>query len=520
EQFIELWQEIRESSQLLPQLHTFFNKCFQNPKAGIADSSELLSLIQTYESQIDRIENLISQLNPFPVLAKIKSKIEVNLQQQQKTTAEAFEQLQNYQQQLDEIEAQLQQQIDAIEQKRYWWQEYWQTVPEYLKPEEEFTDLFELNFLRRFKLQFEVWQQQLGVTEIYLNRYQNLISDWIEGLKNPSEQNRHELRRIYLDNANVIGITCSQSAKGDFSKEFESFDVVIIDEVSKCTPPELLIPALKAKKLVLVGDHRQLPPMLNNDTIEEIAEELGTTTEELNYLKESLFKNLFESAPESIKKMLTIQYRMHPQIMGAINQFYEDNLECGLTNPDEQRSHNLANSNIQDNNHIVWVKTPQQLEFQEQKIGTSPINEKEIEVIEKICQQFEQTWSIRVNQGLPRKEVGIITFYGRQLKLIESTIDPKKYPSLHIRTGTVDRFQGMEREIIIVSMVRNNNQRNVGFAKKPERVNVAFSRAQELLVIIGCHSLFTEFTQYSKVAHIVNLHGGLIDVSDIFRSTN
>jgi superfamily I DNA and/or RNA helicase len=67
--------------------------------------------------------------------------------------------------------------------------------------------------------------------------------------------------------------------------------------------------------------------------IEEIAEELGTTTEELNYLKESLFKNLFESASENIKNMLTIQYRMHPQIMAGINQFYEDNLECGLTNP-------------------------------------------------------------------------------------------------------------------------------------------------------------------------------------------
>ncbi|NJK56585.1 MAG: hypothetical protein HC939_11575 [Pleurocapsa sp. SU_5_0] len=66
-------------------------------------------------------------------------------------------------------------------------------------------------------------------------------------MENPSEQNRHELRRIYLDNANIIGITCSQSAKGDFSQEFKSFDVVIIDEVSKCTPPELLIPALKAK---------------------------------------------------------------------------------------------------------------------------------------------------------------------------------------------------------------------------------------------------------------------------------
>jgi superfamily I DNA and/or RNA helicase len=255
--------------------------------------------------------------------------------------------------------------------------------------------------------------------------------------------------------------------------------------------------------------------MLNDDTIEEIAEQLGSTREELNYLKESLFKNLFESAPESIKKMLTIQYRMHPQIMAGINQFYENNLECGLTNPDEQRPHYLANSNIKDNNHIVWIKTPLNLEFREQQDGTSVINEKEIKVIEKICRQFEQTWSIRVKQGQPRKEIGIITFYGRQLKLIESRIDPKKFPSLHIRTGTVDRFQGMERQVIIVSMVRNNSQKNIGFAKTPERVNVAFSRAQELLLIVGCHSLFTQFPIYSKVAHIVSLHGGLSDVLDI-----
>ncbi|WP_052055971.1 AAA domain-containing protein [Myxosarcina sp. GI1] len=520
EQFIELWQEIRESSQLLPQLHTFFNKCFQNPKTGIADSSELSSLVKTHESQIEQIENLIPQLNPFPVLSKIKSKIDIDLQQQQKTTVEAFERLQDSQAQLDEIKTQLQQQTNAIEQERHWWQEYWQTVPKDLRPEEEFADLFELNFLRKFRLQFEIWRQQLGGTEAYLNRYQNLISDWIERLKNPSEQNRHELRRIYLDNANVIGITCSQSARGDFSKEFKSFDVVIIDEVSKCTPPELLIPALKAKKLVLVGDHRQLPPMLNNDTVEEIAEELGTTTEELKYLKQSLFKNLFESAPESIKKMLTIQYRMHPQIMGAINQFYEDNLECGLTNPEEQRAHYLANSYIKNNNHVVWVKTPLNQEFKEIFHSPGYTNPKEIEVIENICQQFEQTWSVKVRQGQPRKEIGIITFYGRQLKLIEDILDFDKFPSLHIRTGTVDRFQGMERQVIIVSMVRNNERKNVGFAKKPERVNVAFSRAQELLVIIGCHSLFTKSTEYSEIAHLANLHGGLIDVSDIFQATN
>ncbi|MFO5472826.1 MAG: AAA domain-containing protein, partial [Dolichospermum sp.] len=87
-----------------------------------------------------------------------------------------------------------------------------------------------------------------------------------------------------------------------------------------------------------------------------------------------------------------------------------------------------------------------------------------------------------------------------------------------IRTGTVDRFQGMERPVVIVSMVRNNHQGDVGFANKPERVNVAFSRAQELLIIVGCHDLFTGKSgtvgnMYSEVANTVNHHGGFIDVS-------
>jgi superfamily I DNA and/or RNA helicase len=76
----------------------------------------------------------------------------------------------------------------------------------------------------------------------------------------------------------------------------------------------------------------------------------------------------------------------------------------------------------------------------------------------------------------------------------------------------------MERPVVIVSMVRNNHQGDVGFANKPERVNVAFSRAQELLVIVGCHDLFTAKpgtvgNMYSEVANTVNYHGGFIDVS-------
>ncbi|MEH1781850.1 MAG: AAA domain-containing protein [Nostoc sp.] len=92
--------------------------------------------------------------------------------------------------------------------------------------------------------------------------------------------------------------------------------------------------------------------------------------------------------------------------------------------------------------------------------------------------------------------------------------------NLNFFIGTVDRFQGMERPVVIVSMVRNNRG-DVGFAKKTERVNVAFSRAQELLVIVGCHSLFTQQrgqigNMYSEVSNIVRLHGGFVDVSRLF----
>lgn len=115
----------------------------------------------------------------------------------------------------------------------------------------------------------------------------------------------------------------------------------------------------------------------------------------------------------------------------------------------------------------------------------------------------------------------MITFYGAQLRKIDERLQSKHFPSLQITTGTVDRFQGMERPVVIVSMVRNNSRGDVGFAKKPERVNVAFSRAQELLVIVGCHSLFTQQrgqvgSMYSNVSNIVRLHGGFVDVSRLF----
>ncbi|MEB3340510.1 AAA domain-containing protein [Okeania sp.] len=522
QELVAILKEIDSQTGVNPEISDLVKQYLEwQPLQILNDKSNFAEKVNYWENSLNQLKKISPQLQPFTVLKEIKNILQERLNTIQEKADKLPEKIESCQTKINQIKTELEQTLPTnLIQERNWWKLAWSKIPENLKPAVEETELFAIELLHKIKLQQKNWQQELETEETLLNQHQKFIQDWIKKLKQPSEKDSNELRKIYLDNANVIGITCVQAASRNFAEEFNSFDVVIIDEVSKCTPPEILIPALKGKKLVLVGDHRQLPPMLNDNTIEEIAEEMKISKEELDFLEESLFKTHFETAKEEIKQMLTIQYRMHPNIMGAINQFYQHRLECGLIRPDKKRSHNLEGKIIQENQHLIWVKMPQSENFMEQKEGTSPFNKKEVDAIEKICGEMEKSWSVKVAEGLPRKELGIITFYNAQLRLIESRINPENFPSLHIRTGTVDRFQGMERQVIIVSMVRNNDLGKVGFAKKPERVNVAFSRAQELLIIVGCHKLFTQHygtvgNMYSEVSDVVRSQGGLIEISDI-----
>jgi DNA polymerase III delta prime subunit len=522
---VQLLQTLYQLPQVSDRLRILSEQCLRTPSEILPTAPELLAQLHSWQSQASQastLENLISSLDPLAVLSLCKTSLNERLSSLQQEKESAKLTLAESQSQLRNIEFQIQQQNlpETLIAERTWWQAAWDAIPDRLKQAVPSEGLFALDFLRQVKDQFDSWQKELAQEEAYLSRYENIVQDWIEKLRKPLAQDRSELKQIYLESANVIGITCVQAARREFSEEFKNFDVVIIDEVSKCTPPELLIPALKGKKLVLVGDHQQLPPMLNDSTLEDIAREIGLPAENLSFLKESLFKLQFEAAADSIKRMLTVQYRMHPSIMAAINQFYEHRLQCGLPAPDQQRAHNLAGEIIQEHQHLIWVQMPLGEGFEEQKQGTSPFNVREVDVIERLCQQMEAAWTPKIALGEPRKEIGIITFYLAQLQLIDERIDPQLFPSLHIRTGTVDRFQGMERQVVIVSMVRNNREGKVGFANKPERVNVAFSRAQELLVIVGCHSLFTQHPgqvgrMYSEVSNVVRRQGGLVDVSSL-----
>jgi superfamily I DNA and/or RNA helicase len=341
--------------------------------------------------------------------------------------------------------------------------------------------------------------------------FQSIQGKWLSLLKEASDHDLDEIRKLYVKHANVIGTTCVASARKDFIDSYPAFDVVIIDEVSKATPPELLLPMLKGKKIILVGDHHQLPPLIGDDTLEETLQELVDGNDhfegkvELNkLLKESLFERLFKNLPKSHKTMLAIQYRMHENIMETITPFYEqenERLQCGLTNSDSDRDHLLESPHIRRNNHLLWLDMPNEPGFFEERMkgGKSLFNPAELSKIaemlrelNKAAEEAKQAGRMKENE---KKSIGVISFYGEQVKRIDRLIQHElRLEHLTIRTGTVDRFQGMEMDVILLSMVRNHDhkQDDIGFAKDYRRLNVALSRARELLILIGSTKMFTE----------------------------
>lgn len=400
-----------------------------------------------------------------------------------------------------------------------------------------------------------------------------IIIRWRNYLRNPNQPLRQIVFNRYLENANVIGATCSsigdrRAGEADFSgftpffrsycevfnqiigKSRIEFTTVIQDESSKATPAELVLPFVYGKRAIVIGDHRQLPPMLDREEFEDTLEYAYTMSndddsrEQINLLKDfveshfdemeiSHFQKLYEHIDSSLKGTFNLQYRMHPDINEVIEQFYREDggLRCGLIYPEDLgvNDHDMSKPTsryhgidipgiIGHNTHVLFINSssPEMLD------GTSRVNFGEIEAIDKLLTRFEESSSFqRYLNKFDKdedKQIGIISFYGKQIKYLRSVA--RAHSSLPIRVSTVDRFQGMERNIVIVSMVRSNliqsspnqqpdkkrypeygypKQSSLGFAQSPNRLNVALSRAKRLLIIVGNKQLFSTLDIYQRL---------------------
>lgn len=372
-----------------------------------------------------------------------------------------------------------------------------------------------------------------------------LLREWAALTAAPNDEDLSRVLPLYLDSCNVVGTTCTSNPRllGD-----RHFDVVIVDEVSKATPPELLAPMMRGSKAILVGDHRQLPPQFDEKEpllFEELAqreEENANIPEERkivgrNFRKyermveDSLFKHHFEQAAPHLKSLLWKQYRMHPEIMDVINVFYEGKLRCGIPEgeADRVRDHGQSGEHVpwmSGRRHAYWIDStsaPDGSFFPDEQAGTSRVNGLEAQLILRALKDLDAGLDGQFSpEGGPiTKSAGVIAFYGKQKALLLREIRKLQLRHLTCRVETVDRFQGQQCDYVLVSMTRNSRYRNGGlrsFIARFERINVAFSRARELLLIFGARDFFRRqrvrlpSLDGSGHAKTINVYGDITDM--------
>lgn len=302
-------------------------------------------------------------------------------------------------------------------------------------------------------------------------RIKDIQADWINRCSN-----LETLDYQVIKSATIIAGTCVGFLSNDFVKELD-FDYVIIDEAAKATTPELLVSIIKSKKIILVGDQNQLPAYAD----QELSPIIAKLTKEPKY---RLFDLLFNVLPNTHKQILTVQYRMRRNIGNLISQvFYEGKIATEVD--DKNRMHPIKKF---AGKSIIWIDTSMMDRKDESRLkGGSYCNYAENTLVKKLLEGFK-------NEGvLPNLDIGIITGYRGQKDLIRKSVNNSGYDRIAkgIDINTLDAFQGRENDIIIYSTVRTKN--SIGFQKEKERVNVAFSRAKNLLIICGDMDFFYKF---------------------------
>ncbi len=272
--------------------------------------------------------------------------------------------------------------------------------------------------------------------------------------------------REIIEESDVIVSTNSSAALDVIAKY--KFDVAVIDEASQTTIPSVLIPIAKAHRFILAGDHKQLPPtVISTDAYE---------------LEETLFESLIEKYPHK-GQLLNVQYRMNDELMRFSNsQFYDNLLETDSSVFDIT----LNDFDIDDEKTMEFIDTSNMNDNREAHLNDSKsfVNRTEARICLKLANDY-------LDKGVKKEDIGIISPYADQVKLISEHID--------VEVKSVDGFQGREKEIIIISTVRSNDNGELGFLNDLRRLNVAITRAKRKLIIVGNQDTLKYNRTYEKL---------------------
>ncbi|XP_047264354.1 DNA-binding protein SMUBP-2 isoform X8 [Capsicum annuum] len=286
-------------------------------------------------------------------------------------------------------------------------------------------------------------------------------------LKSLSREERKRQQLAVADvikNADVVLTTLT----GALTKKLDglSFDVIIIDEAAQALEIACWIALLKGSRCILAGDHLQLPPTIQS--VEAEKKGLGKT----------LFERLADLYGDEIMSMLTVQYRMHELIMNwSSGELYENKIEAHSSVASHMLYHlEDVKKSPSTENALLLIDTAG-CDMEEKKDEEdSTLNEGEAEVAIVHAKRL-------VESGVQASDIGLITPYAAQvvfLKTLKSYVEKLK----EMEISTVDGFQGREKEAIIISMVRSNSKKEVGFLSDRRRMNVAVTRARRQCCLV------------------------------------
>jgi DNA polymerase III delta prime subunit len=346
------------------------------------------------------------------------------------------------------------------------------------------------------------------------------------------ESNPYGMVDAVADYSFAFAATCQQSVNrqmqvqkgitGDSADKKMEYEYVIVDEAARVSPRDLMIPMAQGKRIILVGDHRQLPHIID-DAVARQMEEGETGEEESEWLQKSLFQYLFSERlkalelNDGIARRVTLdkQYRMHPLLGDFISRnFYErfdPSERFGSGRPETDFAHNLPGT---ENEAAIWLDVPVE-KGQYQRSGTSWTRPAEAIAI---AQQLE-AW-INSPEGADLS-FGVISFYKAQAELIRRQLAGIADEEHRLRIGTVDSFQGMEFDVVFLSMVRatrqnwkprtNDREKQArglfGHLCLYNRLNVSMSRQKRLLVVAGDPGLLQGDLAAEFIPGLVDFYG-------------
>lgn len=328
----------------------------------------------------------------------------------------------------------------------------------------------------------------------------DLTRDMLEALSNERTNYDEFLAR---SRQLVIG-TCVGIGQRHIGIADNLYDWVIVDEAARSISSELAIAMQSGTRILLVGDHKQLPPLYSEEHKNALARRLGISKrgEELDQALGSDFERVFLSEyGKQTCATLKTQYRMAPAIGSLVSAcFYENVLENGKTDDDVPDNYHSLPEKLKS--CVTWLDTSSLPNaYHEPAKNGSLSNRAEADVIIGVLQDLANDKTFMNSETVQKclqtntQAIGVICMYGEQKKLIRKKFNERSWDDNFrrlVKIDSVDSYQGKENRVIILSLTRHDKIYSTGFLHLPNRINVALSRAMDKLVIVGAKTVWEQ----------------------------